>query len=151
LPPRTGRCRSDCLCFQSLEFGRSRTDCTTENTGEMALAAQTSTQANLRQTGTSAAEQVFGMVCTEFCYVRQLPNRHRSFQICFHVRRGLHVGASVSRKRLRKVRPPAFVVKGRPFVAERVGTAYDAFGQCAEVRRSASPVGSRALVQARNL
>ena len=84
--------------------------------------------------------------------VRQLPNRHSSSQICFHVQRGLHVGASVSGKRLRKVRPQAaFVVKGRPFVAELIGTAYDPFGQFAEARRSASPVGSRALVQARNL
>jgi len=39
-------------------------------------------------------------------------------------------------KRLRKVRPQAaFVVKGRPFVAEFLGAAYDAFGQFAEVRR----------------
>jgi hypothetical protein len=39
----------------------------------------------------------------------------------------------------------------RPFVTEFIGAAYDAFVQFAEVRRSASPVGSRALVHARNL
>jgi hypothetical protein len=62
------------------------------------------------------------------------------------------VGTSVSWKRLRKVRSQsAFVVKARPFVTELLGAAYDAFAQLAEVRRSASQVGSRALVHARNL
>jgi hypothetical protein len=60
--------------------------------------------------------------------------------------------ASVLRKRLRKVRSQsALVVKGRPFVTELIGTAYDTFGQFAEVRRFASPVGSRGLVHARDL
>ena len=48
-----------------------------------------------------------------------------------------HVGARLSRKRFRRVRPQAaFVVKSRPFVTELIGAAYDALGQFAEMRKT---------------
>jgi hypothetical protein len=62
-----------------------------------------------------------------------------------------HVGARLSRKRFRRVRPQAaFVVKSRPFVTELIGAAYDTFGQFAEMRRPAGGTGRGALAPARN-
>jgi hypothetical protein len=65
---------------------------------------------------------------------------------------GLGVGASVSWKRFRRVRPQAAcIVKGGPFVTELIGTAYDAFGQFAEVRRPTGARRIKAWAHVRNL
>src|SRR5215467_10733996 len=80
-----------------------------ESAGEMALATKARRKANLHQTRSFIAEQLFcpfdatfkdilirckaqaflehsyEMVRAEFCYVRQLANRHCSPYVCFHV------------------------------------------------------------------